>query len=97
MDWTFTQQVGKIKQGLIPTLGQLLGLEEKHFRLRGKQLICGSLNGLRITQTILAAAIPRQGCRSPSKHSGWELECRDCGAIPEKDLLLTAGRQPEGM
>ena len=85
-----------MKQGSIPTLGQLLGLEEKHFRLRVKQLICGSLNGLRITQTILAAAIPRQGCRSPRKHSGWELECRDCGAIPGHELLLTEERLIKG-
>ena len=66
-----------MKQGSIPTLGQLLGLNEKYFRLRVKQLICGSLNGLRITQTILTAAIPRQGCRSPRRHSGWEMEYRD--------------------
>ena len=31
------------------------GTEEKHSRLRVKQLICESLNGMRITETILAA------------------------------------------
>ena len=35
-------------------------------------------------QTVLAIAIhyPRQGHRSPRRHSGWEMELRDCGAIP---------------
>ena len=35
-------------RGLIPTSGQLSESEEKHLRLRVKQLICGSLNGMRI-------------------------------------------------
>ena len=33
---------------------------------------------------------PREGCRSPRSCSSWELECRDCGAIPGRGLLLTA-------
>ena len=32
----------------------------------------------------------------PRSHSGWELEFRDCGAIPGWGLLLTAERQIEG-
>ena len=27
--------------------------EEKHVRLRGKQLVCGSLNGMRVRQSLL--------------------------------------------
>ena len=46
---------GNRNRGLIPTSGQLSESEEKHLRLRVKQLICGSLNGMRITQTILVA------------------------------------------
>ena len=38
--------------GLIPTVGQLSESEEKHLRLRVKQLICGSLNGMRIRQSL---------------------------------------------
>ena len=38
--------------GLIPTLGQLSESEEKHLRLKGKQLICGGLNGMRIRQSL---------------------------------------------
>ena len=40
---------------------------------------------------------PGQGCRSPGMCSGWELEFRDCGAIPGRGLLLTAERQIKGM
>ena len=61
------------------------GTEEKHLGLRVKQLICESLNGMRITETILAAAIRpgrgMQGRKVPWKAQGWELERRDCGAI----------------
>ena len=34
--------------GPIPTLGQLSESEEKHLRQKGKWLICGTLNGMRI-------------------------------------------------
>ena len=40
---------------------------------------------------------PKHGCRSPRKHSVWELEFRDCGAMPGWGLLLTAERRIEGM
>ena len=56
--------------------------------LRVKQLICDSLNGIRIAQTILAAAIHIPD-RSPRRLSGWELEHRDCRAIPGRGFLLT--------
>ena len=49
-------------------------------------------------QTVLAASIhtARQGCRSPRRHSSWELELRDCGTIPGYGLLLMVERQIEG-
>ena len=50
------------------------GTEEKHLRLRVKQLICESLNGMRITETILAAAIRSRerdaGTQSPLEGAG---------------------------
>ena len=49
-------ELGNWSRCLIPTLGQLSESEEKHLRLRVKQLICGSLNGIE-NQTVLAAAI----------------------------------------
>ena len=39
---------------------------------------------------------PPQEHRSPRRHSCWELELRDCGAIPGWGLLLTVGRHPKG-
>ena len=40
---------------------QLSESEEKHLRLRVKQLICGSLNGLRIRQPLPQPYIPQTG------------------------------------
>ena len=41
--------------------GQLSESEEKHLRLRVKQLICGSLNGMRIRQSLLQPYVPWTG------------------------------------
>ena len=38
----------------------------------------------------------RQELWSPGRHSGWELELRDCGAIPGWGLLLITDRWIEG-
>ena len=79
----------ELKQGLIPMEGQLSESEEKHLRLRVKQLICGSLNGARIRQFLLQPYIPWM--------AQWKLEFRDCRAIPGQGLLLTVERRIEGM
>ena len=47
--------------------GQLSESEEKHLRLRVKQLICGSLNGMRIRQSLLKPYIPWTGTLVPWK------------------------------
>ena len=78
----------------IPRAGQLSESEKKHLRLRVKQLICGSLIGMRIRQSLPYAW---QECGSPGRGSGWELEFSNCGAIPVRGLLLTVERQIEGM
>ena len=39
----------------------------------------------------------RQGRRSPGRRSSWDLELRDCGAIPGRRLLLTVERWIQGM
>ena len=41
-----------------PTLGQLSKSEEKYLRLRVKQLIWGSLNGMRIRQSLPQPYVP---------------------------------------
>ena len=89
---TCAQQVGELKYRSYPHIRELSESQEKHLRMRVKQLICGSLNGMRIRQSLPQPNIPEQGCRSPGRRSNWELEFRDCGAIPERGLLLTAER-----
>ena len=49
----------------MPTSGQLSELEEKYVRLRVKQLMCGSLNGMRIRQSLLQPHIPWTGMLVP--------------------------------
>ena len=51
----------------IPTWGQLSELEEKHLRLRVKWLICSSLNGMRIRQSLPQPYIPQTGTLVPWK------------------------------
>ena len=53
--------------GLIPTGGQLSESEKKHLRLRVKQLIWGSLNGMRIRQSLPQPYIPQTGMQIPWK------------------------------
>ena len=62
-----------------------------------KQLTCGSLNGMRIRQSLPQPYISRTEMQDPWKVSSWELEFRDYGAIPGQGLLLTAERLIEGM
>ena len=74
--------MGELKQGSDPHIGQLSESEETHLRVRVKQLICGSLNGMRIRQSLPQPYINGEEHGSPGRRSGWELEIRDYGAIP---------------
>ena len=51
----------------IPTSRKLSESEEKHLRLRVKQLICGILNGMRIRQSLPQPYIPWTGMQVPWK------------------------------
>ena len=51
---------GNWSRGPITTLGQLSESEKKHLRLRVPQLICGSLNGMRIRQSLPQPHIPNR-------------------------------------
>ena len=65
-----------MKQGSIPTVGQLSESEEKYLRLRVKQLICGSLNGMKIRQFLPQPYIPQTGMQVPWEGAavrGWNL------------------------
>ena len=89
--------MGELKQGSESHIGAIAESEEKHLRLRVKQLLCGSLNGMRIRQSLTQPYMCGQEHGSPGRDSGWELEFRDCGAIPGQGPLLTAERQIERM
>ena len=52
---------------------------------------------MRIRQSLLQAYIPPIGMQVPRRHSSWELELRDYGAIPGQGSLFTVERQIEGM
>ena len=54
--------VGELKQGSDPHI-RVTESEEKHLRL--KQPICGSLNGMRIRQSLLQPYIPWTGTQVP--------------------------------
>ena len=71
-------EAGRGGAGPIPTWGQLSESEEKHLRLRVKQLICGSLNGMRIRQSLPQPYIPQTGTQVPWRVQRLELEFRDC-------------------
>ena len=75
-------------------MGQLSESEEKDLRLTVKQVICGSLNGMRIRQSLLQPYMPRTGMQVPRKVQ--ELEFRDYGMFLEQGLLLTVDRWIEG-
>ena len=51
-------QVGELKQGSNPHIGATES-EKKHLRLRMKKLTCGSLNGMRIRQSLPQPYIPQ--------------------------------------
>ena len=51
--------------GPIPTEGQLPESEEKHLRLRVKQLICGSQKGRKIRESLPQPYIPGTGMQFP--------------------------------
>ena len=54
-------------RGPISTSGQLSESELKHLRLRVKQLICGSLNGMRLRQSLPQPYTPWTGTLVPWK------------------------------
>ena len=53
--------------GTIPTSAQLSESEEKRLMLGVKQLICGSLNGMRIRLFLPQPYIPQTGMQVPWK------------------------------
>ena len=65
-----------------PQRGNCLSQRRNNLRLTVKPLICGSLNGVRISSPCAATHTPDRDAGPLGRHSNWELEFRDCGAIP---------------
>ena len=73
---------------------------EKHLRLRGKQLICGSLNGMRIRQSLLQPYVPQMAQQPGAGVQGlWSnpraraaVDCRDTdqGDVREETVVGNA-------
>ena len=59
--------MGELKLGSDPHIGATVESEEKHLRLRVKQLVCSSLSGMRIRQSLLQPYIPQTGMLVPWK------------------------------
>ena len=87
--------VGELKQRSDSHMGQLFGTQEKHLRLRVKQLTCGSPNGMRVRQSLPQPQLPRTGMWVPYKAQQLGAGDRDGSAIPGGGLLLTAKTQWE--
>ena len=51
----------------MPTSGELSESEERHLRLRVKELICGSLHEMRVRQSLLQPYIHWTGMQVPWK------------------------------
>ena len=60
-----------------PPWSNCLSQGKKHLRPGVKQLICGSLNGMRVRQSLPQPYIPWTGMQPPRRCSSWELEFRD--------------------
>jgi len=64
--------VGELKQESDPHSRAIVS-EEKHLRLRVKQLICGSLNAMRIRQSLPQLYIPWTRTQEGAATRNWSL------------------------
>ena len=56
-----------------------------------KQLTCGSINGMRIRQSLPPPHVPQTGTQVSWRCSSWEPEFRDGGAIPGRRAAVDCG------
>ena len=98
-DWTCTWKVGELKQWSDPHIGATVQDRGKASEAESEaaDLWQSEWNKNHTESPCHSHMYPRQGCRSPKKHSGWELTCRDWRAVPGQGLLLIVWRQPEGV
>ena len=82
---------GKWSRGLIPTIRAILWDRRETFEAESEaaDVWQSKWNENHTDNLYWSHMYPGQGHRSPRRHSSWELEHRDCGAIPGWSLLLT--------
>ena len=88
-------QLGELRQGS-NLYTQLSESEEKHLRLTVKQLICGSLNGMRIRQSLPQSCIPRTGMRVPWKVQRLGARVREVWSDPRAKAAVDFGEMNQG-
>ena len=70
--------------------------EEKHLRLRVKQLICGSLNGMRIRQALMQPHVPWTGTQVPWKAQQLGAEVQGLCSNPRERAAVDFGEMDRG-
>ena len=85
-----------VRSAQLPTLGQLSESEEKHLRLRVKQLICGSLNRMRIRQSLPQPYIPWTGTQVPWKVQWLRAGVWGLGSNPRVRAAVDCGETGRG-
>ena len=70
--------------------------EEKRLRLRVKLLICGSLNGKRIRQSLPQPYIPRTGTQVPWKEQKLRAEVYALWSNPRVRAAVDCGEMDQG-
>ena len=76
--------MGELKQGSNPHIGAILGDRGDTFEAESEvaDLIQSKWNENHIDNPCHSHMYAREGRGSHRRHSSWELEQRDCGAIP---------------
>ena len=62
--------MGELKQGSNPHIREIVLHRKEIFKAKSEQLICGSLNGMRIRQSLMEPYIPWTGTQVPWKVQG---------------------------
>ena len=91
--------MGELKLGSNSRIGAIVWVRGKSFEAESEvaDLWQPTRNENHTDNPCHGHMYPPQEHRSPRRHSGWELELRDCGAIPGQGLLLTVERGTEEM
>ena len=88
---------GELRQGSDPHSGAIVLVRGETFKVESETADLWQPKWNENQTVLRSHTYTGQGCRSPGRHKGWELEFGDCGAIPRQALLLPEERLIEGM